>query len=377
MKHTEADDFLRTLRRRVSARLVAHGRTRFGGWRYAIKAGFYLTLYAVAYAALLAVPRDAETSLVFWALVAAAQALVAFNVPHDASHGSAFRSRKLNQLFALGFGVVGLSPYMWHIRHDVAHHAHTNEPGLDPDIDGGPLVRLSPADRWRPIHRFQHLYAPLFYLLTGPLLTMVVDWKWLFDRTFSARLGVSHPRGTVARLFLGKLLFITMMVGVPVAVLPLPAWQVIGGFVLANMAVGLLVALVLLPAHCMEFASFDGAGAPSSPCDADTVARRQLDMTLDYAPRSRLASWLLGGFSTNAIHHLLPGVCHVHHRLLNDVLEDTAREFGATYRHTTLFLAIRSHFRFLARMGAGASPTPSNSKALPDTSEMPGVAPRA
>lgn len=343
--------FSSTLRARVRDCLRDHGRTRFGERRYVVKALVYLAIYATAYVALLVRSQDRGDVIVHWIGLGVAQALVAFNIPHDASHGSATSSRVLNKAFSHVFELVGLSTYVWHVRHDLAHHVYPNQRGWDPDIDGGPLLRMSPEDPLKPIHRYQHLYAPFFYMLTGPLLTLFVDFRWLVDDVFAARIGITHPRGAFARLVAGKVVYLGYMLGLPMWILPIPWWEVVICFMAANMIVGLFVALVLLPAHGMEHAHFE-AKDPDGDRDADAI--RQLKMTLDYAPESAIANWLFGGFSTNAIHHVLPDVSHVHHRLVNPVLVRTAEEFGVVYRRTTLLGAIRSHFRFLRRMGRDA-----------------------
>ena len=119
------------------------------------------------------------------------------------------------------------------------------------------------------------------------------------------------------------------------------------GFVLMHAVVGLVSALVLLPSHCMTWAAY-----PEAPIrDRSAWVRHQLAVTLDFAPRSRVANWFLGGFNTNAFHHLFPYVCHVHYRPLTEILAATAAEHGVPYRSLSLGAAIRSHFAFLARMG--------------------------
>ncbi len=359
--------FLLTLHARLGAALARAGRTRYGGWRYAAKAALFLSLYFGTYAAIVLLPLSRTEALGMLLVWTCAQALVAFNLPHDASHGSAFESRRLNAIFARAFDLVGVSSYIWHIRHDLAHHVYTNVRGLDPDVDGGPLLRMSPEDPWRPVHRFQHLYAPFFYLLTGPLLIFVVDWRWLNDTAFSEKLGVRHHRLQALWLALSKIAFLSATLAIPMWRLPFSAGEVLLGFLISNAAVGLLVALVLLPAHCMEFAP----PTPEVPTrrTADEAARHVLDITLDYAPASRIASLLLGGFSTNALHHVFPDICHVHHRMLNRVVVETAKEFGVTYRSTTLPSAIASHFRFLRMLGKGNSMCPT--KVLENGMSMP------
>jgi fatty acid desaturase len=57
---------------------------------------------------------------------------------HDAGHRQIFESRRANRMLGLGVGngLIGMS-YGWWVPKHGAHHAHPNEPGVDPDIGVG------------------------------------------------------------------------------------------------------------------------------------------------------------------------------------------------------------------------------------------------
>jgi linoleoyl-CoA desaturase len=79
---------------------------------------------------------------------------------------------------------------------------------------------------------------------------------------------------------------------------------------------------------------------------------------VDYCPTSRLANLLLGGFNCHAAHHLFPEVCHVHYVAISKIIKETCGELCLPYHELPYPALIRSHYRFLKRMGAGPTPMP-------------------
>jgi linoleoyl-CoA desaturase len=80
---------------------------------------------------------------------------------------------------------------------------------------------------------------------------------------------------------------------------------------------------------------------------------------VNFARRSRIQSWLLGGLNFQIEHHLFPRVCHVNYPVISNLVEQTCRDFGVRYaEHASFRAGLLSHFRWLRRMGsrtAGAS----------------------
>jgi fatty acid desaturase len=75
---------------------------------------------------------------------------------HEVAHGAVVRSRRVQDaLLYPAFAIVCLSPHFWRIWHHSAHHAHTNEPGVDPD-NFGTLEEY----RARPYGRFILKFSP-------------------------------------------------------------------------------------------------------------------------------------------------------------------------------------------------------------------------
>lgn len=83
-----------------------------------------------------------------------------------------------------------------------------------------------------------------------------------------------------------------------------------------------------------------------------SISRRdQAGVTVDFARRNRVLTWLLGGLNYHKEHHLFPLICHVNYPAMLRVVEETCREFGLPYKeHRSFPAGIASHYRWLRRM---------------------------
>jgi len=121
-------------------------------------------------------------------------------------------------------------------------------------------------------------------------------------------------------------------------------------FIAMHFVTGLLISVVFQTAHVMPNTNFplpDENGLIASDW-----AIHQLATTSNFAPKSRLFSWLIGGLNFQIEHHLLPNICHVHYRKLSGIVAETAREFGITYNTKRTFLiAVGDHIKMLRQLG--------------------------
>src|SRR5947209_20043814 len=85
-----------------------------------------------------------------------AMGAVGFNVQHDGGHHAYSRHEWVNRLAARTLDMMGGSSYIWRWKHGVFHHTGVNVTGHDTDIDLGPLARLTPHQKRRTFHRWQH-----------------------------------------------------------------------------------------------------------------------------------------------------------------------------------------------------------------------------
>jgi linoleoyl-CoA desaturase len=76
------------------------------------------------------------------------------------------------------FDTLGANGYVWKITHNAIHHTYTNIRGYDEDLEVSPLIRLSPHTPFKPIHRFQHLFAFFAYGMATVFWVFVKDYKY-------------------------------------------------------------------------------------------------------------------------------------------------------------------------------------------------------
>ena len=114
--------------------------------------------------------------------------------------------------------------------------------------------------------------------------------------------------------------------------------------------VAVILSVVFQLAHCGAHATF-----PTLSRDGDVPtswAIHEVESTADFARRSRLLTWYLGGLNFQIEHHLFPRMCHVHYPKVAAIVQTVCRELGVRYTsHATLGEALASHGRWLRRMG--------------------------
>ncbi|MCA8925331.1 MAG: acyl-CoA desaturase [Planctomycetes bacterium] len=343
--------FSEDLRRRVAAYAAPYGGELRGGAAYLLKSALLLLAFLVAGALVLSGRFSGWATLGLAGLWGVASALVAFNVPHDALHGAASTRPGVNRALSWAFDLIGMHATTWWIKHNLAHHGYANQEGLDPDLDAGPLLRLAPGQRRYWFHRYQLLYAPLVYASLSLFMVFALDLRVLGPKAFAARYGVDVGWRQRLACALSKALYLGYALALPLWLLPFEPWRIVAGFVGVHAVIGLASAAVLLPAHLVE-----GTAFPTPEEARADPWRTQLAVTWDFAPESRLANFFLGGFNTNAFHHLFPRVCHLHYRPLTRILRETAAEHGVPYHALSLPAAVAAHARFLVAMGRPPEP---------------------
>jgi linoleoyl-CoA desaturase len=349
LKFTGDNSFHVAVRRRVEAHLRDTGRRERDCPEMYLKTAILFATFAVSYGLLVFAASEWWQAVPLAVMLALSVVGIGFNVMHDASHGAYSDRAFVNQLMAASLDVVGGSSHFWHWKHVVLHHTFVNVVGYDTDINLAGLGRLTPHHPHTWIHRWQHWYV---WLLYG---AMVIKWHLYddFRLVLTGRMGahvVPSPRRRQLAIFVGgKLAFIVLAFALPLLFHPLSVVAAVYAFAAA--VVGLVLGVVFQLAHCVEGADF---ALETSPGRIDkSWAIHQIETTVDFATGSAVASWLLGGLNFQIEHHLFPRICHVNYRAIAPIVEQTCVEFGVRYnRNPTVRAALKSHYRWLRRMGA-------------------------
>jgi linoleoyl-CoA desaturase len=278
-------------------------------------------------------------------------AFIGFNVTHDAIHGSLSDNPVVNQIFSLVFNVIGANAYVWSITHNVVHHTYTNIPGHDEDIEVAPgLVRLSPTDELKPIHRFQHFYAFALYGLASLSWVFRKDYVKFFKDKIGHYDNSNRPAKEVFNLFFFKAVYYTVFIVLPLVFLNIAWWQFIIGFVAMHMAEGIVLGLVFQLAHVVEGTAFPLPNDEGNIEDA--WAAHQLRTTANFARKNPIVNFLCGGLNLQVEHHLFPKICHIHYVALSEIVKQTAEEFDLPYiENETFGSALVSHYNMLKKFG--------------------------
>lgn len=338
---------------RVDAYFARTGRDRRDDPRMYAKVAFFLVGWACCWALLTFYAETWRSAVPLTILLGIFVAGIGMNVMHDANHGALSRHRLVNRAFGWTNDMLGASAYVWTTKHNVVHHTFTNVEGVDDDLEVGALARMSPAQRWYPWHRAQHLYM---WLLYGFLLV-----KWVFFDDYAnlatARVG-SHrlPKmktSDVVLFVLGKVTYLAWNIAIPLT-RHSPGW-VVATWLGSSLVGSIVLAVTFQLAHCVEETAMfeaqrDARGRANLPLG---FFEHQVATTMDFGRGNALVTFLVGGLNYQTVHHLVPRVSHVHYPALSRELEAFCREHGVRYTVQSTWGALRSHFRFLRSLGEG------------------------
>jgi linoleoyl-CoA desaturase len=273
-------------------------------------------------------------------------------IMHDACHGALSKSKAVNKFIGeLVWILAGGSALNWRIQHNILHHTFTNIDGYDEDIDPSGIMRFSPHQPVKSMHRFQAFYAWFFYGL--------MTFSWATFKGF-AQLSRYNKRGLVKaqgttygkalfKLIILKIFYYSFFIAMPILLLSVSWWHIVIGWFIMHFVAGLFLGLIFQPAHCVPTSEFP------LPNDDNEVegdwAIHQLLTTANFAPNNKMLSWYIGGLNYQIEHHLFLNMSHVHHRRVSKIVKETAREFGLPYySQPTFFGAVASHAKMLYKL---------------------------
>jgi len=352
LKFGKGDDFQIELRRRVEEFFTNTGRPQRDNPKMYVKTAIIMTVFAVSYGLLVFYAATWWQTLLFSIILGLSMAEIGFNVQHDGGHQAYSNHAWINKLMAMTLDLLGGSSYIWYWKHGAFHHTYPNIAGYDTDIDLGFFGRLSPLQKRYSFHRWQHFYLwPLYGF-------MAIKWQLVedFQAVITGRIGerrVPRPKGWEMVLFIGgKAVFLSFAIVIPL--LFHPFWMVALFYVIVSFVLGIALSVVFQVVHVVEEAEF-----PLPRTDTGHIEKawaiHQVETAVDYARKSRIVAWLVGGLNFQIEHHLFPRICHVNYPLISNLVEMICKEHGVRYvEHKSFADGVASHFRWLRRMGLEA-----------------------
>lgn len=311
-----------------------------------LKAAFLLALSAGAYGFLVFGASSAGPALAAGALLAFGVVGIGLNIQHDGNHGGFSRRAWVNGAAGFTLDLIGASSYFWRQRHNHNHHTYTNIPRHDADIAVGWFARMCDDHTWHWFHRYQQFYLWFLYAFVH-LRYLYGDWKALVTGRIDC-VPVRRPRGRdLALFFAGKSAYLGLALALPMTRhAPL---TVIGWFVAISMVMGILFSIVFQLAHSVDTVDHPTL-ASSAHCDEWVV--HQIRTTANFATGNAWITAAVGGLNFQREHHLFPRISHVHYPELAGIVKEVCREHNVRLAESpTLWLALRSHYRFLKSMG--------------------------
>jgi linoleoyl-CoA desaturase len=341
--------FFQSLKRSVDAYFRESGKPRTGNWRLYIKALVLLPLPPAIYIYLVFGNPPLLVGIALCMVLGLVLASIGFNVMHDANHGAFSRRKWVNSLLGLTLNMIGGNAFFWKQKHNILHHTYTNVEGIDDDIAQTKLLRQSPSQEWRPVHRYQHRYLTLAYGLS------LFSWIWVNDflKYFRKRVN-NNPLQPMSRkehlvFWASKLFNITTWILLPILFAGPLAW--ITGLTITFLTTGVVISWVFQLAHAVEGPEFNPAGLNGSNIEMEWAAH-QVRTTANFAPQNKVLSWYVGGLNFQVEHHLFPRIAHVHYPALSRIVRQECEKFGLPYHcFPTLGAAIESHRNTMRELG--------------------------
>ncbi|NOZ45611.1 MAG: acyl-CoA desaturase [Chlorobi bacterium] len=346
-------DFLKTLKQRVKEYFNENKITKHANGAMVFKTVMILSIYIIPYF-LVATGFFQLTfiNLILWLVMGIGTAGIGMSIMHDANHGAYSKNRKVNNYLGYLLNLAGGYAGIWKIQHNVLHHSYTNVTGLDEDIAPGKVLRFSPLEKHYKAHRFQHLYAWFFYGLMTILWITTKELKQISRYNKEGLLDTrkkSFKRIYTEMIFL-KITYYIVALFIPMIFSPVAWWLTIIFFIAMHFVTGFILGIVFQPAHVMPTSKYP---MPNENGDMENSwAVHQLLTTTDFAPKSKILSWYVGGLNFQIEHHLFPNICHIHYKKLATIVKKTASEFNIPYNVQPTFLsAIINHAKMLKKLG--------------------------
>lgn len=290
--------------------------------------------------------------LVCWLVMGIGVAGVGMATMHDANHGSFSKKKWMNKLFGNSMYLLGGFPPNWRHQHNTLHHGFTNIEGHDEDIAPPDVLRLSPHRPLKKIHRYQYLYAWFFYSIMTISWVVITDFRRLTKyRGMGVKFnGKKNYNRLMLNLIVSKLLYFGLFLVLPMVTVPVAWYWTATGFMMMHLVGGLILASVFQTAHVVPTSEYPLPGEDGIM--NNNWAAHQLYTTCNFAPKSRIFGWFVGGLNHQVEHHLFPNISHIHYPKIAAIVKEKAREFGMPYHVNRSFLsAVVEHVRMLKLLG--------------------------
>lgn len=341
--------FFKSLKNSVDEYFSANQLKKTGNIRLYAKALILLPLGIGLYLFLLFGHYHAIAGIALSVILGLTLVSIAFNIMHDACHGSFSGKKWVNETMSLTMNALGSNAFIWKLKHNIIHHTYTNVDGMDDDIAKSPLLRHCTTQKWKPAHKYQFIYMFLLYSMATIL------WVYLTDmiKYFSKKVVVTDMKIPVREhiiFWASKVLYVLFYIVIPVACVGWGAW--LAGYLLVNATMGLTLSVVFQLAHVVEKTTFEEAGDIPKTIQKEWAVHEVLT-TANFAEKNKVISWFAGGLNYQVEHHLFPRISHVHYPAISKIVKEKCQSFNLPYHsYKTMAGALASHIRLMKMLGS-------------------------
>ncbi len=343
--------FKKVLNQRVNNYFISSGLSRNYNSAMVIKTVVMLSIYIFPFLFLLTGIFPFWLTLVLWFLMGVGKSGIGMSVMHDANHAGYSSNQKVNRWMGFTMNMIGADAYNWKIKHNKLHHVFTNIYGKDEDIDSRVMLRFAYAAPLKKYHKYQYIYAWLFYaMMTFSMVFGDIHKRIKYRKKGITNISLQAFRRSMAWLVVSKISYFGVVIGLPLLLTSLLWWQILIGFVIMHLTAGTILSLIFQMSHVVE-------GPEQTLPDEhskinDSLLAHQLNTTSNFSRGNKVLSWFVGGLNFQIEHHLFPRICHIHYPKLAPIVESTTKEFNMPYYFYDSFgEAFRSHMRTLKNLG--------------------------
>lgn len=349
----EKPEFINELRKTVNDYFEQNNISKYGNYSIVLKSVLMMLMYIVPFVLMLTgVVSSVVGNLICWIIMGIGMAGIGMVLMHDANHRTFSKNPNTNKWLSKSLYLLGGFPPTWRYQHNTLHHGFTNVDGYDEDINPVGVLRFSPNRPLYKIHRFQQYYAWGFYCLMTLAWATRKDFRQLL-RYKKEEVPLSKDNKynrMMVDLTISKILYYLVFLVVPIIMIPIAWYWTVLFFLVMHFLSGLILSAIFQTAHVMPTSVYPMPDEKGNM--ENNWAIHQLMTTTDYAPKSRIFSWLIGGLNYQVEHHLFPNVSHVHYKKISKMVKETAQKYNLPYYvQRNFFLAVYSHFKMLKMLG--------------------------
>ena len=347
--------FYNELKQKVDAYFKENNLKQTGNNSLHLKAILLISTAVFTYIFLLTAQYQAIIGIGLSCFLGLVLASIGFNIMHDACHGSYSDKKWVNEILGLSLNALGGNMFIWKMKHNIVHHTYTNVDGLDDDIAKSPLIRQCTTQKWKPAHKFQHLYVFLLYAISSFAWVFIMDFNKYFSRKINNTPLQKMSFKEHSIFWFSKLMYLVFYVALPIILVGLKNWGT--GFACMHVFFGLTMSIVFQLAHVVEETEFESVAKEGGYFENEW-AIHQVKTTANFGPHNNFLSWFVGGLNFQIEHHLFPRISHIHYPAISKIVQESCQKHQIKYAvFETMSNAIASHFRFMRELGKKPSLT--------------------